>query len=257
MNLSLVLSEMCLILPKRVTVQFEKDFKTFIWFLFLMGYTFWMNENIPNNEGKIEKIFSEREVLNILDEVIGGDYEITSSVEDEDGLSKMEVRTKDEAGEIVQYDYRRKDNAGETVFDVVFFDGDMPVGGHPVRKYIEGVQSYDKAEALTAGAEFLEKVLQQAEAAGYQVIGNDGKEILLTKTISETKYICTMKYAGAWDEPGYEIGGQIEIGVFMGNGVDNSNPELEAQVFSPVLPDDEAESEIILKELQGLLDSSK
>lgn len=40
---------------------------------------------------------------------------------------------------MVKFDYTRNNNAGEAVIDVVYFDGDMPVGGRPVKKYRQGV----------------------------------------------------------------------------------------------------------------------
>ena len=98
-----------------------------------------MNENIPNNENQAEKILNEREVINALEELAGNEYEIVRSEEDEEGLKRLDITTKDENGEMVKFDYTRNDNAGETVIDVVYFDGDMPVGGHPVKKYKDGV----------------------------------------------------------------------------------------------------------------------
>jgi hypothetical protein len=98
-----------------------------------------MNENIPTNENAVEKILSEREVINVLEELVEGEYEIVRSEEDEGGLKRFEITTRDESGEMVKFDYYRNDNAGETVIDVVYFDGDMPVGGHPIKKYKEGV----------------------------------------------------------------------------------------------------------------------
>jgi hypothetical protein len=44
-----------------------------------------------------------------------------------------------EDGDKVGYDYRRKDFAGDTVIDVVSYEGDIPCGGHPLKKYKEGV----------------------------------------------------------------------------------------------------------------------
>jgi hypothetical protein len=97
-----------------------------------------MNENIPSNENA-EKILNEREVINAIEEIIGDrEYEVVNSVEDEKGLWKFSLKFKGEDGEFVQYDYRRDDNAGETVIDVIYYDGDMPVGGEPVKKYKDG-----------------------------------------------------------------------------------------------------------------------
>ena len=98
-----------------------------------------MNENIPTNENGVEKILTEREVLNVLEELIEGEYEVVRREEDEDGLRKFDITTKDENGEMVKFDYTRNDAAGETVIDVVYFDGDMPVAGRAVKKYKLGV----------------------------------------------------------------------------------------------------------------------
>lgn len=103
-----------------------------------------MSENIPTNEDSAEKFPNEREVLNEFDEIIGGDYEIFRSHEDEEGIYILEVRTTDEMGDTVQYNYIRagsysEGSSTETVIDVVFFMGDVPCGGHAVKKYKEGV----------------------------------------------------------------------------------------------------------------------
>ena len=91
-----------------------------------------------------EKVISEWGVLDEFDEIIGGNYEIVKSCENENGIYILEVRTTDESGDIVQYNYIRKGSYPEgsstdTVIDVIFFMGDIPVGGHPVKKYKEGV----------------------------------------------------------------------------------------------------------------------
>lgn len=103
-----------------------------------------MTENTPTNENNAEKILNEREVLNVFDEIIEGEYEIFRSLEDENGLYILEVRAMDAGGDIVQYNYVRKNSnpknfSTETVIDVVFFMGDVPCGGHPVKKFKEGV----------------------------------------------------------------------------------------------------------------------
>lgn len=103
-----------------------------------------MSENIPTKENNAEKVLTEREVLNVLDEILEGEYEIVRSLADEDGLYLLEVQARDEAGDIVQYNYVRRNSdpknfSTETVIDVVFFMGDIPCGGHPIQKYKEGV----------------------------------------------------------------------------------------------------------------------
>lgn len=104
-----------------------------------MLYTVIMTEIITSNE-KAEKILNEREVVNVLEEIMGrSDYEVVQNIEDDRGLWKFSVRFTGEDGELVQYDYRRDDNNGKTVIDVVYFSGDMPVGGgKEVQKYQEG-----------------------------------------------------------------------------------------------------------------------
>jgi hypothetical protein len=97
-----------------------------------------MNENIPTSESGAEKFPNEREMLNLFEEIISGDFEITRSVEDEEGLSALDVITIGEDGEKVGYDYRRKDFAGNTVIDVVFYVDDIPCGGHALKKFKEG-----------------------------------------------------------------------------------------------------------------------
>jgi len=102
-----------------------------------------MSEYIPTNESRVEKILNEKEVLNVLEEIAGGDYEILRSLEDEDGLYMLEIRTVDENDEVLEYTYRRagrypETKSDSTVIDAVFYSGDMPVGGHVIRKYKEG-----------------------------------------------------------------------------------------------------------------------
>jgi len=97
-----------------------------------------MNENIPTTENSVEKILSEREVMDALEELAGGEYEIARREEDEEGIKRLDIITRDEKGEMVKFDYTRNDNAGEAVIDVVYFDGDMPVGGRAVKKNKQG-----------------------------------------------------------------------------------------------------------------------
>ena len=103
-----------------------------------------MNENIPTNENGAEQFPNEREVLNLFEEITGGDFEIVRSLEDENGLYILEVQRTDEAGDIEQYNYIREGkypeaSSRETVIDVVFLSDGIPVGGHPVKKYEGGV----------------------------------------------------------------------------------------------------------------------
>lgn len=102
-----------------------------------------MNEKNPSNEKGQEAIPNEREVLNIIEGIIGSDFEIVKSLEDEQGLYLLEVKAVDEVGDPVQYNYMRagkylEGGSLETVIDVVFFVGDMPVGGRAVAKFDNG-----------------------------------------------------------------------------------------------------------------------
>jgi hypothetical protein len=102
-----------------------------------------MTEKIPTNENAAEKIHNEREILNLFGEIIEGDFEISRSLEDEDGLYMLEVQSKDAEGDLVQHNYTRagthpEGSASETTIDIVFHMGDMPCGGHPLKKYREG-----------------------------------------------------------------------------------------------------------------------
>jgi hypothetical protein len=109
-----------------------------------------MNENNENNEKTSEAIPNEREVLNVIEGIIGHDFEIIRSLEDEQGLYILEVKTTDEAGDPVQYHYVRaghypEGGSLETVIDVVYYMGDIPAGGHPVAKYIGNKWEVDES----------------------------------------------------------------------------------------------------------------
>lgn len=103
-----------------------------------------MREKIPNNSAESsEKIHNEREVLDIFESIIQGKYEILRGLEDENGLYILDVKTVDESGDIVMYTYIRagkypEGSSLETVIDVIFYSGDIPVGGHPITKYKNG-----------------------------------------------------------------------------------------------------------------------
>lgn len=103
-----------------------------------------MTENIDDNKNSLEKIHNEREVLNLFEEIIGnGEYEILRSLEDEQGLYMLEVQTTDESNDIVLYQYVRagkhpEGSSAETAIDVVYYSGDMPVGGRAIKKFKDG-----------------------------------------------------------------------------------------------------------------------
>ena len=99
-----------------------------------------MNEAIKSSN---EKIPNEREVLNQVESVVEGPFDFVEKFEDEEGLYKLDVYTKDEAGDTVLHTYMRAGNYGkgprvETAIDVFFYSGDIPVGGHLVMKYENG-----------------------------------------------------------------------------------------------------------------------
>lgn len=99
-----------------------------------------MSENAPNNETGTEKIPNEREILNQFESIIGNDFEIVRSLEDEQGPYLIEVKILDEVGDPAIYTYQRAGNfnegsSNETVIDVVYYMGDMPVGGDTVARY--------------------------------------------------------------------------------------------------------------------------
>lgn len=99
-----------------------------------------MTESINTTESGPEKTPNEREVLNYLESVIGKDFEIKRSLENEEGLYLLQVESTDEAGDPVVFTYQKAGNypegrSNETVIDVVYYMGDMPVGGDTIAKY--------------------------------------------------------------------------------------------------------------------------
>jgi len=103
-----------------------------------------MNENMHKNENFEARILTEREVLDQFDEILTEDYKIYRSLENKDGLYLLEVGIKDAEDELILYTYIRagsypEGSSTETVIEVVFFLGDMPVGGNSIKKYKKGV----------------------------------------------------------------------------------------------------------------------
>ncbi len=99
-----------------------------------------MTESIEN---KSEQTPNEREVLNQIESIVGGDFEIVTSVEDEQGLYLLEVESVDEVGDKVLHTYMRagsypEGSSLESRIDVVLYSGDIPMGGHLVMKYENG-----------------------------------------------------------------------------------------------------------------------
>jgi len=103
-----------------------------------------MNENMHKNENFEARILTEREVLDQFDEILTEGYKIYRSLENKDGLYLLEVGIKDAEDELILYTYIRagsypEGSSTETVIEVVFFLGDMPVGGNSIKKYKKGV----------------------------------------------------------------------------------------------------------------------
>ncbi len=99
-----------------------------------------MTESIEN---KSEQTPNEREVLNQIEMTVDGPFDYVEKFEDEQGLYQLDVYTKDETGDTVLHTYKRAGNYGkghrvETAIDVVFYSGDIPMGGHLVMKYENG-----------------------------------------------------------------------------------------------------------------------
>jgi hypothetical protein len=108
-----------------------------------------MSETIPSKENGSERFPNEREILNQFEEIIAGEFQITKKLEDEKGLYKLEAQRTDEAGDLEQYNYIRageypEGSSLETVIDIVFFSGDIPVGGRAIKKY-QGGEWIDEA----------------------------------------------------------------------------------------------------------------
>lgn len=102
-----------------------------------------MNENTPTIESGPEKHPTEREVLNIFESLIQGEFVVERSLEDENGLYLLEVQTVDEAGDKVLYTYMRageyqEGSSADTAIAVIFYSDGIPVGGHAIQKYRDG-----------------------------------------------------------------------------------------------------------------------
>jgi len=109
-----------------------------------MVYSQLMNEKIQTNENFEERILTAKEVLDQFNEIITEDYQIYRSLENKDGLYLLEVGIKDAEDELILYTYIRagsypEGSSTETAIEVVFFLGDMPVGGNSIKKYKKGV----------------------------------------------------------------------------------------------------------------------
>lgn len=196
-----------------------------------------MNEGVPANENDVEKFPNEREILNLFEEIIEGDFEIYRSLKDEQGLLYMlEVRGIDEDGDIIQYNYIRagsypEGSSSETVIDVIYFMGDTECGGDCVAKFKNGnwvklfntasteansepLDSEQEREALEAQYEELKKLenehwdeFESARAAvvselGYEVVINQGRWLVLIKN----GHTISLKHNESGGEYGYKKG---------------------------------------------------
>ena len=213
-----------------------------------------MTENTHDIENQAEHNPNEREVLNIFEGIIGTDYEVLRSLDDEQGLYMLEVRVKGDDGDWIQYNYIKagkypEGSSSETVIDVIFFDGDMPAGGHPISKYVNGEwvqesddnnveQSLDNTVELPT-EESIKSILAEmraldalrprspeeaaieksraelVESAGYVVEVNDGKWL----TLSKNGYTIQLKHFVEPSEFGYKGGKISAIEVKKGTNV--------------------------------------
>lgn len=103
-----------------------------------------MTENSDSIENKNERIPNEREVLNQIESIVDGDFEIVRNLKDEQGLYMLSVESKDESGDTVLHTYMRVGNnpegfSNETIIEAVYYVGDIPKGGRTVMKYENGV----------------------------------------------------------------------------------------------------------------------
>jgi hypothetical protein len=103
-----------------------------------------MIDQIPTQESSAERFPNEREVLNLLEDIIGGDFEIGRTLENEEGLYLLEVHTTDETGDPVTYMYKKvgaypESQSARTAIEVVYYNGDIPCGGDTVAILENGV----------------------------------------------------------------------------------------------------------------------
>jgi hypothetical protein len=88
-----------------------------------------------------ERILNKEEVLEAISRFVEN-ATLVRELSDEHGLYLLEVKIPGEnPGETTQYEYMRKgrfpnhNEASETAIHVVYYDGDMPVGGDKVAVY--------------------------------------------------------------------------------------------------------------------------
>ncbi len=102
-----------------------------------------MSEIESGFENSNDKFPNEREVLNQIESIVDSPFDFVDKFEDEQGLYMLEVYTKDEAGDTVLHTYMRagsytEGSSLESRIDVVYYSGDIPMGGHLVAKYQDG-----------------------------------------------------------------------------------------------------------------------
>lgn len=89
---------------------------------------------------KMEHLPSYEEVTSIIKEKIGErEFEEIKRVEDEEGLEELVLSVESDGGKD-EYYYSRASGGKHIspVIHVVFYDGDMPVGGHNIADFIDG-----------------------------------------------------------------------------------------------------------------------
>jgi hypothetical protein len=107
-------------------------------------------------EGSIEKgpekIPTRDEVLEVISS-IAESAEIVRELSDEQGLYLLEAKIEcDTPGETTQYEYIRKgrypdgNQSAATVIHIVYYENEMPVGGHNVADYNYNTGKWDKIE---------------------------------------------------------------------------------------------------------------
>jgi len=105
-----------------------------------------MFEKPPKVEQGPENTPSESEIKSLFEELSGGkEFAEVRKLEDAEGLYLWDIQITDTQGEMTEYSYMRKGRYEEgesstTAIHVTFYDREgIPVGGHSVAKYIEGV----------------------------------------------------------------------------------------------------------------------
>lgn len=108
-----------------------------------------MSEKLPHSFAEhTETSPKMEEILSTAESIAQGELNVLRVLEDAHGPYYLEASTVDEAGGLAVYTYMRAGQfpgrfSTETVIDVVFYDGDTPVGGHVVAKFKSGAWVYE------------------------------------------------------------------------------------------------------------------